>query len=381
MRKVKAGCLVAAMVMMAALFGGCAQKQETAVSQPVETSAAAAEASVETKAETQTEAEIASAEAGEAKAGEIRITDVAGRTVTLPAPAKKLVGTHNPTLNQAIILGGGGRYLVGFGNKKMAGGLYEYVYPELQDVVQIGKGKDINYEQCVALGADLAILPERFADQAEQFEAVGIKAAVVLPSVESFDTIKSSLRMVAALTGEEEKAEKIVSFFDGKINAAKEVAKKSEANPSILYLGGSTPLSVANGAMLQSVMIETAGGVNAAGEIGGKGDFIEVTLEEIIGWNPEVIYIPAYADYTVEDILNNDAWSSIKAVQDKKVFVFPSSLEPWDYPTPAAAMGVTWMLHNLYPDLYTEEQVWEDAKEYYELVYGQSFTAEQLGLK
>lgn len=376
MKKVKLVYLVAATVMTAALLGGCAKKQETAQSQPTESATAAIETQAETIPETTAETTAAAAEAGE-----ITITDVAGRTVTLPAPAQKLVGTHNPTLNQAIILGGGGKYLVGFGNKNMAGGLYEFVYPELKDVSQIGKGKDINYEECVALGADLAILPERFADQADKFEEVGIKAAVVLPSVESFDTIKSSLRMVATLVGEEEKAEKIVSFFDSKINTAKEIAEKSDKNPVILYLGGSTPLSVANGAMLQSVMIETVGGVNAAGEIKGKGEFIEVTLEEIIGWNPEIIYIPAYADYTVDDILNDSAWSSVKAVQDKKVFMFPSKLEPWDYPTPATAMGLTWLLNNLYPDLYSKEQVLEDAKEYYELVYGQSFTAEQLGLE
>ena len=363
MKKVKLVYLASVMMLTAALMGECA-KNEASATQPVETKA-------ETKAETTAPAP---------ETTEITITDVAGRTVTLPGPAKKLVGTHNPTLNQAIILGGGGKYLVGFGNKNMAGGLYEFVYPELKDVAQIGKGKDINFEQCVALGADLAILPERFSDQAEKFEEVGIKAAVVLPSVESFDTIKSSLRMVAALVGEEDKAEKIVSFFDNKINVARDIAKKADSSPSVLYLGGTTPLSVANGAMLQSVMLETVGALNAAKDVDGKGDFIEVTVEEIIGWNPDVIYIPAYAKYTVSDILNDSAWSSIKAVQDKKVFMFPSALEPWDYPTPATAMGLTWLLNNLYPDLYTKEQVLEDAKEYYDLVYGQSFTAEQLGL-
>ncbi|MDL2225723.1 ABC transporter substrate-binding protein [Eubacteriales bacterium OttesenSCG-928-M02] len=311
----------------------------------------------------------------------VSITDVVGNEVKLEKPATKVVGTHNPTMNQLIILGGGGKYIAGFGNKNMAGKLYELVYPELKDdVVQIGKGKDINYEQCVALGADLAILPERFKDQKADFEAVGIPAAVVLPNAESYDTIKESLLRVAKLIGEEEKANKINAFFEKKIANAKEIAAKSDKSPKILYLGGSSKISVANGVMLQSTMIETAGGVNVAKDVEGSGDFIEVTVEDIVKWNPEIILIPTFASYTVEDVLNDKAWGSIQAVKDKKVYRFPSELEPWDYPTPSSAMGLSWLIYKLNPDLYSLEQVVADANEYYEMVYGKTFTAEQLGL-
>jgi len=311
----------------------------------------------------------------------VTITDVTGRTVTLPKPATKLVGTHNPTLNIAVILGGGGKYLVGFGNKNMAGGLYGYVFPELGPLPQIGMGRDVNLESCVQLGTELAILPERFANIAGQFESVGIPAAVILPNTESFDTIKNSITLLGKLIGEDARAAKINAFFDNKINAAKAIAARITAKPKVLYLGGSSPLTVANGIMLQSVMIETVGAINAAKDARGQGDFVPVSLEEIIGWNPDVIYIPVFAQYKVEDLLNDRAWSSINAIKNKKVYTFPSILEPWDYPTPSTSMGLTWLLNNLYPDLYSMDQVLADAKEYYELVYGRSFSAEQLGLK
>jgi len=379
MMKYKRILSLAAALLLAAMTAGCGQsgaQTSAPVATPAET---ATQPSPEpTPAPSEPEAQ-----STEASSAEITITDVAGRTVTLPAPAQRLVGTHNPTMNQAVILGGGGKYIAGFGNKSMASGLYEFVYPELKDVLQIGKGGDINFESCLAVEADLAILPERFQDLADHFEAVGITAAVVLPNEESFDTIKSSLRMVAALIGEEEKAEKIITFYDNKISAAAEIvkAKEGEAQPAALYLGASSQLSVANGIMLQSLMLETAGAVNAAKELTGKADFVAVTIEEIIGWNPDIIYVPVYADYTVDDILTDEAWSSVKAVQDQKVFTFPCALEPWDYPTPSSAMGLSWLMNNLHPELYSKEQVLQDAKEYYEMVYGQSFTAEQLGLE
>ncbi|MCL2150498.1 MAG: ABC transporter substrate-binding protein [Dehalococcoidia bacterium] len=310
----------------------------------------------------------------------VTITDVVGRTVTLAKPATKVVGTHNPTLNIAIILGGGGKYLVGFGNKNMAGSLYGYVYPELDDVLQIGTGRNINFESCLQMGAELAILPQRFADLADQFEAVGIPAAVILPNSESYDTIKKSIELLGVLLGDEERAAAIIAYYDGKIATAQGIANLATEHPKAMFLGASSKLSVANGAMLQSVMLETAGAINVAKDVNGGGDFIEVSVEEIIGWNPEVIYIPSYASYTVDDLLNDPAWSSIDAIKNNRIYVFPSNLEPWDYPTPSTLMGLTWLLNNLHPDLYSMDQVLADAREYYELVYGQSFSAEQLGL-
>lgn len=311
----------------------------------------------------------------------VTITDVIGRTVTLPEPAKAVVGTHNPTLNQLIILGGGGKYIIGFGNKNMAGELYKYVYPELQNnVEQIGMGRNINMETVLLLNPDLAILPERMADLVPMFEDVGVPVAVVLPNTESFDTIKESLLRVATLVGATDKANEIIAFFEAKTAELKGVVANATNRPSILFLGGSSWLTVANGDMLQSVMIETVGGINPAKSVQGRGDFAEVTTEQIIAWNPDVIYIPAYASYTVESILTNPALSSIQAIKDGKVFKVPCLLEPWDYPTPSICLGLAWCVNNLYPNLYSQSQVIKDAQDYYRLVYGMSFTAEQLGL-
>ena len=310
----------------------------------------------------------------------VSVTDAVGRLVILPEPAKKLIGTHSPTLNIAVILGGGGRFIAGFGNKDMAGGLYEIVYPELKDVVQIGKEQEINLDSVIELDAQLAIIPERHADLIVEFEGSGIPAAVIMPNDESFDTIKNSVKILGTLIGEDEHAAEITNYVDSKINAAIEISRHTDNKPTALFLGGASPLTVANGLMLQSDILETVGAINLAKDVKGEGKFITVRIQEIVDWNPEVIYIPVYAQYSVEDILNNPRWRKIQAVQDKRVYVFPSALEPWDYPTPSAAVGLMWLLNNLYPELYTKEQVLADANEYYDLVYKKTFGAWQLGL-
>ncbi|MDL2257762.1 ABC transporter substrate-binding protein [Eubacteriales bacterium OttesenSCG-928-K08] len=314
-------------------------------------------------------------------AGEIALTDVVGRTVTLPGAATKVVGTHNPSMNTAIVLGGGGKYLAGFGNKEMADGLYQYVIENFDSLTSIGKGKNINFETVASIGADLAILPERFTDQAEQYEAVGVPAIVALPNTESFDTIKNSLTLVAKALGEEARAAEICEFFDNQVTKAKEVSSKASRQPSVMFLGGSSMLTVAPEAMIQSYIIEAAGGKNAVTGIDVKGEFAEVNLEQIIVWNPDVIWIPAYADYTVDDILNDAGWTATNAVKNKAVYQFPSALEPWDYPTASCCLGVCWATNNLHPELYTKDELMADVDAYYTLVYGRTFTAEELGIK
>lgn len=373
-RNQKLVALLVGISMTMSLLAGCGSSTETEVATEVVTEEVVTEEVTEETAEV-------TEEVTEETTG-VTITDITGATVTLDEPATKLVGTHNPTMNIAVIIGGGGQYVAGFGNKEMASGLYAYVFPELEDVTQIGTGSEINYEECLAAEADLAILPERFSSLVESFDEVGITAAVVLPSDESYDTIVQSLELVGALVGEDERAAEIITYFNASIAKVEALVADVEETPTALFLGSSTSASVANGTMLQSMMMETAGIENLAKDVEGEGGFIEVSVEEIIGWNPEIIYIPSYASYTVDDILNDPAWSEIDAVKEGKVYVFPSeTLEPWDYPTPSVALGLSWLVYTLYPDVYSLDDVVADANEYYDFIYGVTFTAEEMGLE
>lgn len=315
-------------------------------------------------------------------ATKITITDVTGRVITLDKPAGKILGTHNPSLNTGIVLGGGDKYIAGFGNKNMADKLYDYVMKDYDGIVQIGKGSNINFETVATLGKNnVAILPERFKNQVQQYENIGVKAIVALPNSESFDTIKNSLTIVGKALGEDDKAKKINTFIDRTISETKTLAAKAKTKPSVIFLGSSNPFSVASTSMIQTDIIEMAGGTNAVKGLNVKGAFADVNIEQIIVWNPEIIWVPKYASYTVESLLNDPKWSSIKAVKNKAVYVFPSDLEPWDYPTASAVLGISWGLHSLHPELYSLNDLMENADEFYNLVYGKRFTPEQLGIK
>jgi iron complex transport system substrate-binding protein len=312
------------------------------------------------------------------------VTDVLGNTLTLDEPVKGVAGTHNPTMNLAIVIGGGGKYIKGFGNKEMADELYSIVFPELAgDVTQIGKGKNVNYETVVQVAPDLAILPERFSYMMEEFKAVNVDALVVLSSEESFGSLMNSLTLMGSILDEDERAAEIVAMMQDIIDGVKTAtADVSEADkPSVMFLGSSSMLSVATDSLIQTEIMEAAGGVNAVKGLDVYGDFAEVSAEEIVGWNPDIIWIPQYADYTVEDVLNNEAYANLTAVKNGAVYQFPSALEPWDYPTASCVLGLAWAASNLYPERYTADDLMTAADNFYNLIYGRTFTAEQLGIR
>lgn len=314
-------------------------------------------------------------------AQEIKVIDVLGREVVLNGPARKAVGTHNPSVSSVMVLGGGGKYIAGLGNKEMCRELYTLVVDGYDDIIQIGHGGKINLETVEAVGADLAVIPERFGNLVEEFEKIDVPVLVALPNDESFDTVKNTISIVGKALGEDERASKINEFFDKKIANAQVISAKADTKQRVLFLGSSSQLSVAPAAMIQTQLIEAAGGINAVSEIDVKGEFADVNIEQIIAWDPDIIWCPAYAKYTIEDLLNDPAWSNITAIKNKAVYEFPSTLEPWDYPTAAVALGVCWATHSLHPELYSLEDLKKDADEFYNLVYGRTFTLEQLGIK
>ena len=80
-------------------------------------------------------------------------------------------------------------------------------------------------------------------------------------------------------------------------------------------------------------------------------------------------------------MLNDPKLAEVTAVKNGAVYMFPSALEPWDYPTASTCLGVCWAAYNLHPDLYSKDKLMKSADEFYKLVYGKTFTADELGIK
>ena len=121
--------------------------------------------------------------------------------------------------------------------------------------------------------------------------------------------------------------------------------------------------------MYQSSLIETAGGVNAAADLTG-GYWTEVSYESILAMAPQVILIPAGADYTAQDILGDPQLAAVPAVQSGAVYEMPGGIEEWDSPIPSGILGTLWMTSVLHGDAYPFDTFTADVQDFYKTFYG-----------
>jgi iron complex transport system substrate-binding protein len=88
------------------------------------------------------------------------------------------------------------------------------------------------------------------------------------------------------------------------------------------------------------------------------------SLEQILLWNPEVIFInePGVAETLAQD----PQWSSIRAVQEHKIYQMPIGISRWGHPgsleTPLAML---WAVKTVYPDFFTDIDLKNEVKTFY----------------
>ena len=292
------------------------------------------------------------------------ITDHAGREVVIEEQPESLISTYYITTSLLIALDLDDE-LAGIEEKANQRPLYARSIPELLELPWVGTAKAVDLEVCAAVAPDLAILPMKAKDYADQLEALGI--SVILVNPESQELLFEMIDMVSTATGTEEKAAELTAFI-GNLEAQLTEAMNEVDRPSVYLCGNSSFLSTAGSAMYQSDMIRLAGGVNVAAAIEDTY-WAEIDYEQLLAWNPEYIILPSSAKYTVEDIMADPNLSACTAVVNKNVYQFPNDAEAWDSPVPSSILGALWLANILHPEQLSAETCAAAMNEYYETFY------------
>lgn len=381
------GIVLAAALTMGSLAGcgaGGDQKNETQAATTVQTeSAVQTENGKETEADQQPE----TAEGAETQAasdtesmtqatGEITVKDQIGREVTLKGPAKKIVSSYYISTAIAIALGLEDN-LVGIEMKADTRELYKKAAPELLNLPAVGSGKGINIEETANLEPDVVILPKKLKDSVEQFEKLDIPVLVVDP--ETLDQYRECVTLMGTAAGVAEKASELNDYYQLKMDEVEEMTRDLTEKPSVYLAAGSSYLSTCTSKMYQNDLIAMAGGTNVSQGL-EDGYWAEVSPEQLLEWNPQYIFAVSYAEYDLTDITSDGKLSEVQAVKDGNVNMFPSNIEPWDYPTPSSVLGILWLTHMLHPDLYSEEAYIQEASDFYQRFFDIQVEASDLGV-
>jgi len=239
----------------------------------------------------------------------ISIVDYYGALVVLDKSAESVVSL-SPGITETIFAIGHGKLLVGRS-------AYCDYPPEAAGITVVGSIIEPNIELIVDLSPDIVIASTHFTrEDFKRLTELGLKV-VVLNGQESFGGVYDGvIRPVAALLGDLEAGEKLISSMQVTIAEAMEKVKRFSSNPTVYYVVGFGEGGdwTAGGDTFIGEMITLAGGKNIAEDVSGWS----FNLESLVRRDPDIILIPPWAK---ELFPTTPVYSDLRAVQNGNVLV------------------------------------------------------------
>ena len=299
----------------------------------------------------------------------ITITDHAGREVTIEEEPETIISGYYITTSMLIGLGQADK-LVGVENTPEKRPVYGLSAPAVLELPTLGTVKEFDLEKCAAINPDLVILPYKLKDITPSLEQLDIPVLVVKP--ETQELLAETIAMLGDATNCGEAAAEIQAFIDEELTEL-EVALADAEKPSVYLGGNSSLLSTAGPEMYQHSLIANGGGKNVAESLTDTY-WAEISYEQLLAWDPEVIILAADAAYSVEDVLNDKVLVNCTAVKNNAVYRIPNEIECWDSPVPSSVLGSLWLASVLHGDAYPAAEYEAAVTEFYETFY--DFTLE-----
>ncbi|MBQ8238363.1 MAG: ABC transporter substrate-binding protein [Oscillospiraceae bacterium] len=310
----------------------------------------------------------------------VTVTDMAGREVTIESEPKSIVSGYYISSSACIALGLEDK-MVGIEAKADKRPIYADAAPQLMELPNVGTAKEFDLETCLSTEPDLVILPMKQKDTAAALEELGVPALLVMP--ESHEQIIEMFTLIGTATNSMEAAQELIAYYEAELAEVEALVAGVSDAPVVYITGTSSYLTTAPGQMYQSTLITAAGGNAAGADIEGSS-WTEISYEQLLAMNPDIIVVPTNSfangapDFTVEGLLADAQLSEVTAIKNGAVYQMTIGFEAWDSPAPSGILGVKWMLKTIHPDLYSQEAFAADVQEFYETFYGFSVDANEL---
>ena len=295
------------------------------------------------------------------EAADINYTDKLGRQVNIPVPVKKAVIFQTTELIPVL---GIWDKVVGVGRFAYDSDILKAAKPDIASRIPCaGSGAEVNIEAILKADPDLVVAWSYYPDQVKFMESKGLRVmALYLDSIpEMYDV----MRLHGKLFAREKKIDDAISRMEEIFNLIKQRTAKipPDKRKKVLWLYGK-PTQVAGRLDLQVALINLIGGNNAAATINTRT--AEVSKEQIITWNPDVIFVWGNAKYDTQTILNNPQWRHVGAVKNGMVYKAPK----WSTWSPRLAPLALWMAKRTYPDYYRDVDLIKTTDSFMRKVFG-----------
>ena len=372
--------LLLALALLAGLLAGCAQSAQTG-----QDTSQTADPSAEETSDPAEEPD-ASEETPEPEdtATERTITDMAGRTMTVPAEIPWVFSAGSVA---AI-------YLYTLAPEKLLGWNYELndleksvILEEYHDLPNFGMGDAINYEAVIAAGPTIALnvgtINDQFISTCDALsESLGIPVVAVDGDLQA---APDAYRFLGELLGLSERAEQLAAYAEETFEDIANMNVPEEEKVRVYYGNGEDSLETAPAGSSHADILDLVNAINVADLELGDGSRVQISAEQLLAWDPDVIVVNGEpkadlpGDSAAKAILENPDYATLQAVQTGKVYGTPNAPFSWvdRPPGPNRIVGVRWLSGLIYPE-YLNFDVDEEVREFFQLFYHVELTDQQL---
>jgi len=250
--------------------------------------------------------------------------------------------------------------------------MFQRLLPAIETMpAPFGSGT-VNIEELLTTEPDIVFCSASGEDAAVAMESSGLK--VVRFQFYDFEDMTHTVHLTGWILGEDAlaKAEKYIDYFNGvRANITSVVSSIPTADKvSVLHHCGNSleAMRFDAGGGLINTWINLCGGINAAAEV--SGNTAEISLEQVLAWNPDLILIgSAFANDVKAEILADPLWSELDAVQNGNVMANPMGVFDWSRYSVEEALNIQWVSQTLYPDLFPDTDMRAETAYFYETFY------------
>jgi iron complex transport system substrate-binding protein len=309
------------------------------------------------------------------------ITDRIGRTVRVPTEPKRIACFLGPSYEKVFLLGSADKVAVmSIRQSPWA----QKLNPNLKTIPLMPSYSDPDVERILELGVDL-VFYWQWPQQTERMSAAGIP--VVCPL--SGDKLPTSMKEFIRGYKEEvsfygkvlgPKATKIASaycaYFEKRISKVLSITSKIPASkrPKVYYMSGRNVFGTQGRYSLGDWVVELAGGTLVSKDLSQY--FVDVSMEQIIAWNPDVIIV---GGFTSSDVIMTDSrWQAIKAVKEKKIYIAPEGVFFWGHGGSEVFLFVMYLAKIFHPDQFRELNLKQEVIDYYAQFYHYPLSNEEV---
>lgn len=311
------------------------------------------------------------------------ITDLAGRSITIPANPQKVATMQGPTYELLFMLGAKNQIGLVRDDHPTAYPLATLTNPDLKNyptIANVGPQTPVNVEEFISKGVDLVIY-WNIAQELEKFEKAGIPVFVGTESgpspknlEEAIASNKKSIALMADVLGGNapQRYTEWAAYYD---KVVKLIGDRTSSIPEdkrpIVYWGNTWNTNILSTYPLYPRIYEVAlcGGKLVSVEKGGQ--FPEINKEQLIAWNPEVIIVDNHGrnpEKVIGDLKSNLDWAALPAVKEGRIYRIPAGVFFIDKGS-ARPLYYYWLAQQLHPDLFQDVDLVKEMQYYYQNFY------------